>query len=73
MMENPWQPMATLPLSGNVLLAKYAPTSWAYYVTSDLFYPDMPPKLREMRCRWAVAWAPIPPEPPSSFRDDANG
>ena len=64
---NPWQPLSTLPNSGKVLIAYYAPTNWAYSVASVSFHPGDPPRLREIRLKYARAWMHQPPEPPEAF------
>jgi hypothetical protein len=60
---NPWQPLATLPKSGKVLLATYAPTNWTYWVSTIVLHEADHPRLREMRLRYARGWMWAPPEP----------
>lgn len=58
-----WRPLDTLPREGRFLLAVYAPTSWAYWVSTVDLRAEESERSRAMKLRYARAWMPLP-EPP---------
>lgn len=67
-----WKPLSTLPKEGKFLLARYAPTNWQYWVETEPFYLNEPPRLRENKLRYARAWDEMPPEPDIDMKDDVT-
>ncbi len=64
-----WRPIATAPTSGKILVASYAPTNWAYFVSTVHLHPEMSPRHRENQLRYARAWQPMPDEPARDIND----
>ena len=64
-----WKPIATIPTNGRFLVAKYAPTNWAYHIQSISLCEDLHPRQREMYLKYARAWMDAPPEPPQDVND----
>lgn len=60
---NGWQPIETAPRDGKFLVAQYAPTSWAYHVTTVHIPEGDYEHYREGRLRYARAWRPLPAPP----------
>ena len=58
-----WQPMEMAPKEGKFLVAKFAPTSWEYWVTTVHMREEYKPRHREMMLMYARAWMPLPPPP----------
>lgn len=64
-----WQPLSTAPRDGKFLVAKYAPTNWAYSIETVQTNSNMPPRHRAIQLRYARAWQPMLDEPPEEMRD----
>jgi len=67
MTSHDWKPITTAPLTGKFLIAEYAPTNWAYSITTVCLSRDNP-RLREISLRYAAAWCEMLPEPPECCR-----